>query len=87
MFIFPLRSILGTTATLALGSAVFFCAILEPEHIRAKSFLSNGSADIGQKTGNESPPVGLPHLVDITASTGITFDHLSSPAQKYIVES
>jgi enediyne biosynthesis protein E4 len=29
----------------------------------------------------------LPQLVDITASTGIKFDHLSSPEQKYIVES
>ncbi len=29
----------------------------------------------------------LPRLVDITASTGIKFEHLSSPEQKYIVES
>jgi enediyne biosynthesis protein E4 len=29
----------------------------------------------------------LPQLVDITTSTGINFNHLSSPAQKYIVES
>ena len=28
-----------------------------------------------------------PRLIDITASTGIQFDHLSSPEQKYIVES
>jgi hypothetical protein len=28
-----------------------------------------------------------PHLADITASTGIHFEHLSSPEQKYIVES
>jgi enediyne biosynthesis protein E4 len=28
-----------------------------------------------------------PELVDITASTGITFEHLSSPEQKFIVES
>ena len=34
-----------------------------------------------------STPVPLPQLVDITASTGIKFDHLSSPEQKYIVES
>jgi enediyne biosynthesis protein E4 len=42
-----------------------------------------------------SPPPGpdtrieqpYPQLVDITASTGITFEHLSSPQQKYIVES
>lgn len=29
----------------------------------------------------------VPELVDITASTGIHFEHLSSPEQKYIVES
>jgi enediyne biosynthesis protein E4 len=29
----------------------------------------------------------LPQLVDITASTGITFEHHSSPEQRYIVES
>jgi hypothetical protein len=29
----------------------------------------------------------IPQLVDITDSTGIKFDHLSSPEQKYIVES
>ena len=28
-----------------------------------------------------------PELVDITASTGIQFEHLSSPEQKFIVES
>src|SRR2546426_1641753 len=28
-----------------------------------------------------------PQLVDITGSTGIKFEHLSSPEQKYIVES
>ena len=28
-----------------------------------------------------------PHLVDITKSTGIQFDHLSSPEAKYIAES
>ena len=33
------------------------------------------------------PSVQWPQLVDITASTGIKFEHLSSPVQKYIVES
>ena len=36
-----------------------------------------------QSTSGEN----YPELVDITASTGITFEHLSSPEQKYIVES
>jgi hypothetical protein len=32
-------------------------------------------------------PTSYPELVDVTASTGINFDHLSSPEQKFIVES
>jgi hypothetical protein len=34
-----------------------------------------------------SPSPQIPQLVDITRSTKIQFDHLSSPAKKYIVES
>jgi enediyne biosynthesis protein E4 len=34
-----------------------------------------------------SPNPQIPQLVDITRSTKIQFDHLSSPAKKYIVES
>ena len=36
---------------------------------------------------NEKPTTDIPQLVDITAKTGIHFDHLSSPENKYIVES
>jgi hypothetical protein len=42
---------------------------------------------LGQSTSDSRPDAPLPKLVDITASTGINFDHLSSPEQKYIVES
>ena len=42
-------------------------------------------------TEDESLPTpsesAIPQLIDITASTKIQFDHLSSPAKKYIVES
>ncbi len=41
----------------------------------------------GQSASGSQTDVPLPQLVDITASTGIKFDHLSSPEQKYIVES
>jgi hypothetical protein len=34
----------------------------------------------------EPPSAKLPQLVDITAATGIRFDHLSTPEQRYIVE-
>lgn len=48
---------------------------------------ATGSAvkpSVPQETALERP---YPQLVDIIASTGITFKHLSSPEQKYIVES
>ena len=46
-------------------------------------------ADTEAQARKVEGPAGelLPQLVDITASTGISFDHLSSPEQKYIVES
>lgn len=37
--------------------------------------------------GQQQNPETYPELVDITASTGIHFDHISSPEQKFIVES
>lgn len=46
---------------------------------------ARGHSPVGAK---RAEPAGLlPRLVDITKSTGIKFDHLSSPKQKYIVES
>src|SRR5258708_39563294 len=40
----------------------------------------------GQQTTPQAS-AQLSQLVEITGSTGIKFDHLSSPEQKYIVES
>jgi enediyne biosynthesis protein E4 len=42
---------------------------------------------LGQSKSGSHTDAPLPQLVDITASTGINFEHLSSPEQKYIVES
>src|SRR5580692_8373948 len=39
------------------------------------------------QTANRPPSSPLPQLVDIFPSTGIHFEHLSSPEQKYIMES
>src|SRR5580692_3099466 len=39
------------------------------------------------QTANQPPSSPLPQLVDILPSTGIHFEHLSSPEQKYIMES
>ncbi len=51
--------------------------------------ISAQSAKPASATPPSAPKPGdpYPQLVDITASTGITFEHLSSPEQKYIVES
>ena len=40
-----------------------------------------------QSTPEKTNSGAYPELIDITDSTGITFEHLSSPEQKYIVES
>ena len=40
-----------------------------------------------QTTPASTPNLPPPQLVDITASTGVHFEHLSSPEQRYIVES
>jgi enediyne biosynthesis protein E4 len=37
--------------------------------------------------GRADKPLPVPQLVDVTESTGIHFEHLSSPEQKFIVES
>jgi hypothetical protein len=42
---------------------------------------------LGQNPPNQQPASDLPQLVDITDSTGIQFEHLSSSDKKYIVES
>jgi hypothetical protein len=38
-------------------------------------------------TSAPTPSTAFPQLVDITASTGIHFEHLSAPEQRYIIES
>jgi hypothetical protein len=42
---------------------------------------------LGESPSGSPTDAPLPQLADITDSTGIKFDHLSSPEQKYIVES
>jgi enediyne biosynthesis protein E4 len=42
---------------------------------------------LGQLAPGQEPTATLPQLVDITDSTGIKFEHLSSSDKKYIVES
>jgi enediyne biosynthesis protein E4 len=75
--------------------AVSLCGtiVLKSGIVFAKSFASEvasqktqgGPKDASQK--RSTPAVQVPQLVDLTVSTGISFQHLSSPEQKYIVES
>ncbi|HEY4356507.1 MAG TPA: CRTAC1 family protein [Acidobacteriaceae bacterium] len=65
----------------ALVSLVPGCAVM---------LLGQAPAHGSQKPPASQKPavtVTLPQLVDVTAKTGIHFEHLSSPEQRYIVES
>src|ERR1700676_286237 len=50
---------------------------------RSSGYVTSREQSVRENSGAS----GYPELVDITESTGITFEHLSSPDQKYIVES
>ena len=72
--------ILGLSVVLlAMGQA--HPSVSAPQN-KAKSSPKSG-AENGVDPSNQT----YPELVDITASTGIHFEHLSSPEQKFIVES
>ncbi len=60
----------------------------QPEAIKPPSEEAQSRGTNDTASGALFPAVGrVPRLVDITASTKIRFEHLSSPEQKYIVES
>lgn len=53
----------------------------------APRLLVHGIPRLTPRVRGKKNTGALPQLVDITDSTGINFNHLSSPEQKYIVES
>jgi hypothetical protein len=61
-------------------SLVIFC----PSH---PSRTQHPTPQPANQTPAPAPDAQIPQLVDITHSTKVQFDHLSSPAKKYIVES
>jgi enediyne biosynthesis protein E4 len=70
------------------------CLRVVPVAVCAVILLAVAKAQAPTPIGRQSAPVvtktstiGYPELVDITAATGIHFNHLSSPEQKFIVES
>jgi len=77
----------------ALSSVLLSLCIAFPSMGQAQPPVrgSQGEPEAGTKSGTEKvvdvANQAYPELVDITASTGIQFEHLSSPEQKFIVES
>src|SRR5665213_3448456 len=71
------KASLSCHATLACSIGLTLCVGL----IQAQVAKPNTSVE------HSGASEGVPQLVDITASTGIHFEHLSSPEQKFIVES
>jgi len=69
-----------TATVMRLGFLLCAAAILLP----ARAFPQSRS---GAPSQTDAPSTTFPQLIDITASTGIKFNHLSSPEQRYIVES
>src|SRR5579862_177255 len=48
---------------------------------------SHSSSIAPQSSASDAAATAIPQLIDITAATGIHFDHLSTPEARYIVES
>lgn len=66
----------GAAALVAIASIAFAARGITPTR---SSERGSSAADVRGEY--------LPEMVDITASTGIRFDHLSAPEKKYVVES
>ena len=91
----PFRSGLRVLSCV-LGLASLFALVLSATNPLGLAQMppSTTAASPPQQSGAKAQPdkstdptQNYPELVDITASTGIHFEHLSSPEQKFIVES
>jgi hypothetical protein len=81
VLIFALR--LTSALAQVSGSPSSGIAIHDSESgVQKSATVTAGAQQTAPQASNQ-----WPQLVDITASTGIKFEHLSSPEQKYIVES
>jgi len=70
---------------LTIGAGLLFSQ--SPAEPRKPPSPPSAADRVSDPKSNGVAPSPLPQLVDITKSTGIRFEHLSSPEQKYIVES
>jgi hypothetical protein len=71
----------------ARRAAIVLCIGVLCLHASLPSYPQSAAQRKPAPRPEAKPDSTYPQLVDITASTGITFEHLSSPEQKYIVES
>src|SRR5260221_2589805 len=78
------QTICGAGAVCVLGVCSLYSQSPAKPNPRKPAATSPQSA---ARTASSPTAGSLPQLVDITASTGIHFEHLSSPEQRYIVES
>jgi enediyne biosynthesis protein E4 len=76
----------GRAVFLLLSTFTIFCQFSCGQQVYAANARDPNSFTPDTNAAR-SPAPQLPQLVDITRSTGIHFDHLSSPEKKYIVES
>jgi len=76
----PIRAHLTAALCVAVYAAAGFAQQSQPVARPAARDAKPGQTQA-------QPQAIVPQLVDITASTGIHFNHLASPEKKYIVES
>src|SRR5438876_998283 len=67
--------------------ALFLITYLGQTQVDSARKAQSSGTEIPAKPATPADNSNYPELVDITASTGIEFEHLSSPEQKFIVES
>ena len=73
---------------LLVGSSLPVCLQEKPKtDVQDAGSDTRAPKAAAEKYPNTNSTQPLPRLVDITNSTGIKFEHFSSPDQKYIVES
>lgn len=72
----------------ALASATMVFLLMPGIWLSAQTKAQSGQKTAAPQSPSHGAAAGrVPQLVDITASTGIRFEHLASPDQRYIVES
>jgi enediyne biosynthesis protein E4 len=77
---------IGRQLIYAASGLVLICGFLTGQTHKGTAKPRQNAA-IARRQHAPTGEIKYPQLVDITASTGIKFEHVSSPEQKYIVES